>query len=449
MRLRVRNLLGPGTRRSPSGGVRAAERGQVIVLMVGGLLAVVILVGLVVDGGNLWAQQRIVQNGADAAAEAGAIVLAEKLAEAVEPVGGWDARVANRVNATATANGLTGYKAYYTDICGIPLTSAGTAALNVDDTENLAVAAEVGSGIPASSVTAPDCPAKVVGPPAGVLVLGTKSSNTYFASAMGFGAIDVGQRATAVSGYLQSVCAAEDGANGCPLLPITVPVNLVTCDGQNRPISTSSPWPRNVVISVPLCKADPGNVGWLDWYPPAGGAGDTSCSIDKPDNPPIDLPSWHLVPATGNTNGGGGTCEDGRDIDQVEDELRDYNGQVVYIPMFDVMCGEEPDHSQVEVEPTYGCPPDELDGGNGQNLWYRFPSVAYFQLCDPSLAECNGAQGAYIQGAHAAECDPSGGNGSTSCLIGKFINVLSTGTVGAGSGGDTGSSKTVGVQLIK
>ena len=54
----------------------------------------VILVGLVVDGGNLWAQQRIVQNGSDAAAEAGAIVMAERLAGATEPIGGWDARVA-------------------------------------------------------------------------------------------------------------------------------------------------------------------------------------------------------------------------------------------------------------------------------------------------------------------------------------------------------------------
>ena len=67
------------TLRNRRHGGPTSERGQVLVLMVGGLLAVVILVGLVVDGGNLWAQQRIVQNGADAAAEAGAIVMAETL----------------------------------------------------------------------------------------------------------------------------------------------------------------------------------------------------------------------------------------------------------------------------------------------------------------------------------------------------------------------------------
>ena len=213
-----------------------SERGQVLVLMVGGLLAVVILVGLVVDGGNLWAQQRIVQNGSDAAAEAGAIVLAERLAGATEPAGGWDARVATRVAASATANGLTSHIAYYTDICGIPLTSTGAAAL-IGNIENLAVAAQVGSGIPTSTATTPDCPALVVGPPAGVLVFGNKSADTYFASAMGFGAIGVGQRATAVSGYLQGVCDATQG-NACAMLPITIPVNVVTCDGQNRPLNT-------------------------------------------------------------------------------------------------------------------------------------------------------------------------------------------------------------------
>ena len=428
---------------------RAPERGQVLVLMVGGLLAVVILVGLVVDGGNLWAQQRIVQNGADAAAEAGAIVMAERLAGATEPTGGWDARVAGRIAASATANGLTGQVAYYTDICGIPLTSAGTAALNVDGTENLAAAAQVGSGIPTSAAVAPDCPASVVGPPAGVLVLGDKDATTFFASAMGFGTIEVGQRATAVAGYLQGVCDAAQG-NECALLPITIPVNVVTCDGQNKPLNTGTPWARHVVYKIPLCGTSPGNVGWLDWFPPAGGVGGDdglACAIENPNNPPFDLPSWQLVMQAGNVNGGGGTC-DGEGLGSVEDEVREYNGQIVYIPMFDVMCGVEPDHDDVELPSFYGCPEDELDGGNGNNLWYRFPSLAYFELCDPSIPECQGSQGAYMQGNNQAECE-SGGNGATSCLVGQFVDILGSGTVGAGGGGGTTAAKALGVQLIK
>ena len=434
------------TLRNRRHGGPASEHGQILVLMVGGLLAVVILVGLVVDGGNLWAQQRIVQNGADAAAEAGGIVMAERLAGATEPAGGWDARVANRVAASATANGLTSHLAYYTDICGIPLTSTGAAALNAGGTENLAVAAQVGSGIPTSTATTPDCPALFVGPPAGVLVLGTKSADTYFASAMGFGAIGVGQRATAVSGYLQGVCDADEG-NACAMLPITIPVNVVTCDGQNKALNTNIPWSRHVVYKVPLCGNSPGNVGWLDWVPPSGGASELACAIENPNNPPFDLPAWKYVMQPGNVNGGGGTC-DGESLDSVEDEVREYNGQIVYIPMFDVMCGVEPNHSQVQVPSNYGCPANELDGGNGNNLWYRFPSLAYFELCDPSTPECNGSQGAYMQGNNQTECE-SGGNGATSCLVGQFVDILGSGTVGSGVGGGTTSAKALGVQLIK
>jgi hypothetical protein len=95
--------------------------------------------------------------------------------------------------------------------------------------------------------------------------------------------------------------------------------------------------------------------------------------------------------------------------------------------------------------PNYGCP-NAPGGGEGQNIWYRMPSFAYFELCDPSAAGCGGREGAYIQGSNAAVCDT--GNGATSCLVGKFVDILATGTVGPGTGSGTGS-KALGVQLIK
>ena len=51
-----------------------------------------------------------------------------------------------------------------------------------------------------------------------------------------------------------------------------------------------------------------------------------------------------------------------------------------------------------------------------------------------------------MSGSNKAECDT--GNGATSCLVGKFVDILATGTVGPGVGSGTGS-KTIGVQLIK
>ena len=53
-------------------------------------------VGLVIDGGNAWAQQRTTQNGTDAAAQGGATVLAQKLGGAPAPGSGWDARCSPR-----------------------------------------------------------------------------------------------------------------------------------------------------------------------------------------------------------------------------------------------------------------------------------------------------------------------------------------------------------------
>jgi hypothetical protein len=425
------------TQRAPATG----DRGQILVIMVGGFLAVIGMVALVVDGGNVWAQQRIVQNGADGSAQAGAIVLARRLAQASPPPGGWDAAVDARVDATATANGITVDAAYYTDICGIPLRADGTAALDPDGREDLASAVRVGGGsLPADVTTTPDCPTRSPGPPAGVLVLGTKDVPAYVAGAIGMRTFGVRQRATAVAGYLQGYCdATEDEL--CSLLPITIPVNAVTCDGQNNPVSTGDPWVRYQIYKIPLCGNGPGNVGWLDWTPPGGGANELVCAIVNPNNPQINLPSWQYVTQTGNPNGGGGPCSA-----SIEEALRAYDGEVVLIPQFDITCSGDPNHSQVAVGPNYGCAASDV-GGNGQNQWYRFPSFAFLELCHPSTPGCDGLHGAYIQGNNLAECDS--GNGSTSCLIGRFVDALATGTVGAGVGGGSGSAKVIGIQLIR
>jgi Flp pilus assembly protein TadG len=422
-----------------------------MVLMVGGMLAVIAMVALIVDGGNAWAQQRVVQNGSDAAAEAGAIVMAQRFAGVTGPAGGWDAEVLSKITANAAANGLTVSAAYYTDICGIPLQADGSKALNLDGTENLALAVVVGSGsLPGGSATTPDCPSLVVGPAAGVLVIGRKDVQTYFAAAIGMSTLGVVNRATAVAGYLQGYCDATQGQT-CAILPIAVPVSVVTCDPHgNTPILEDHPWVLGQVYKVPLCNGDPGNVGWLDWTPPGGGTPDTVCSILHPDNPAIDLPSWQYVAAAGNTNGGGGPCHM-----SIEEALRTYDGQVVMIPQFDATCNPAHNGTPDSTEPAINNPdpPDYLGcgeplGGSGVNLWYRMPSFAYFELCSPSNADCDSLHGAYIQGSDLDVCD-TGGNGATSCLVGRFVEILATGTVGPGVGGGTGGTKAIGVQLIK
>lgn len=424
------------------------QGGQAIVLMVGAIVLSVALVATIVDGGNVMAQQRIAQNGADAAAEAGAILLAERLAGVTAPSGGWDTNIAARIAQTAAANDVTIDAAYYTDICGIPLTSFGSAAINGDGTENLSSALRVGNGshiLPFSTATAPDCPNRLVGPVAGVLIIGRKTVQAYVAGAIGITEFEVTVRATAVAGYLQGYCDATEGKY-CALLPIAFPVNMIACDVSNQPIDLGVPWTFNTVYKIPLCQASPGNVGYLDWDPPEGGVGEVVCSIQTADNPAIDLPSWQYVTATGNTNGGGGAC-----AMTIEEAVRSYEGQVVLAPQFDLTCnpgnGETPDSNQPAnvTPPNFGCPAGDL-GGSGSNQWYRMPSFAFLELCGPLVAGCGGLHAAYIAGNNSAVCDT--GNGATSCLVARFRHVMASGTVGAGVGSGTGR-KVVGVQLIK
>lgn len=426
----------------------AAESGQAIVVMVGAILLAVAMVGTIVDGGNVLAQQRVAQNGVDATAEAGAVLLAGRLAGASDPSGGWDVNIAGRIAQVAAANNITVRAAYYTDICGIPLKSDGTAAIFGNRSEDLATALKVGNAshiLPGGTATAPDCPNRLVGPVAGVLILADKIVGTYVARAIGITSFTVTTRASAVAGYLQGYCDATQGKY-CALLPVAFPVDIITCDGNNRPIDTGTPWLFNRVYKFPLCANSPGNVGFIDWDPPAGGAGEVVCSILTADNPAIDLPSWQYVTATGNVNGGGGACHM-----SIEEAIRTYEGQVVLAPQFDLTCNPahngDPDSTKPAVitAPNYGCPAGDL-GGNGTNQWYRMPSFAFLELCGPAVAGCGGLHGAYISGSDAATCDT--GNGATACLVAKFVNIMGTGTVGAGVGSGTGN-KAIGVQLIK
>jgi hypothetical protein len=231
------------------------------------------------------------------------------------------------------------------------------------------------------------------------------------------------------------------------MLPIAFPVTQVSCDGSNNIVDTGIPWSADAttVYIVPLCKNGPGNVGYIDWTPKAGGTSELIASVTHPDNPAVPLPSWQFISSTGNVNAAG-----------LETAIRSWDGQVVLVPQFDLTCNPGVHNDPVSTVPAvntapgFGCPVGDL-GGNGSNQWYRIPSFAHFRLCDSANARClaKGAEhGAYINGGSGSDiCNT--GNGSTSCLVGTFESVIRTGTIGAGFGGYSGNSKTVGIQLIK
>lgn len=399
---------------------RRDSRGQVLVIVALGLVVMVAMVGLVVDGGYAWGRQRMTQNAADAAAEAGAVVMAENIANVQPPRTDIDVNAA--VNQSFAANGITRLAAYYTDWTGALLTPGGST------TTNPSAAAQVGDGI------IPDGAA-------GVQAEGTDTFDTFLARVIGFSQLTTTAPATAVAGFLTETCSAEIG---CDVIPVTFPVTILQCTntGQEpQPVQPPQFWQTTTdPIVIPLCGNGAGNVGWIDWFPDevycGNGSAEIVCEIQDPNNPAIQLPSWQYVAQTGNIND-----------TNVEQALNDeFAGKVVQVPQFDGTCNAEPTDDTLG-----GCPPANV-GGQGQNQWYHLPQFAGFQLCGPQISQCASrgiTQGAYITGTNS-ECSsmPYGTSTTTSCLIGRFVRFITEGTVGPGTGSSTGTDA-IGVQLIK
>jgi Flp pilus assembly protein TadG len=388
-----------------------AQRGQVLVIVALGLVVLVAMVGVVIDGGYAWGKQRETQNGADASAEAGAVQLAENVAGTVPAR--TDTDVLDAVNAAGAANNIGNPLAYYTDISGNLLDPTGAVVTDVAD------AAAVGGGsIPRGA--------------SGVRTNATQTFDTFLARVIGISQLTTTTTATAVAGYLASTCDADAG---CIVLPITVPVTVLGCDGQNKPSPVDPPVPWDApgpVISIPLCQNGPGNVGWIDWTPTAGGASELKDAILTPSNISLTWPGWYFVTQTGNPNS-----------KPIQDALRTHDGEPVRFPEFDATCDAQPTGTSVS-----GCPNGHL-GGNGSQQWYHLAGMSTFLFCIGGDAQCDAAgfaHGAYVNGNNKAVCDT--GNGSTSCLAGRFTAYSDKGSVEAAPG--TGQSKAeVGVQLIR
>ncbi|HEX5826852.1 MAG TPA: pilus assembly protein TadG-related protein [Candidatus Limnocylindrales bacterium] len=372
------------------------EHGQIIVLFAVAIVTLILGVGLVVDVGFAWAQQRHTQNAADSAANAGAILLAHRSAQqyqgstVTDPV--TDEEVRNAVFGSAAANDVDIESATYTDWQGTDL------------------GVTVGS---LGSTTPPPAAA------AGVNVAARREPGTFLVRIIGMTQWNIIQEATAVSGPSGGCFDTE---SGCSVLPVAFPINAYTCANNGEVIVDSSlpNWQTGVDIVLPLCRGNPGSVGFLDWTPPFGGTSELTTVIYDPPPVNIPLPSWQYVTGTGNTS-----------ADQVEDALNSYAGEVVLVPVFDGTCLDEPPNKTLD-----DCP---AEGGAGVNQWYWVKRFLAFRLSDP--------RGAWISGgtANEAVCGPS-----HECLTGAFVTYVTQGTVSGPCTAETcGPGSALGVQLIK
>lgn len=405
---------------------RGRARGQVLVMFVGGLLALIAGTAFVVDGGNAMAQQRATQNGVDAAAQAGTVVIAQYLMLGssatgatgtcpTSPADPWDLEVCRAVYGSAAANDVTIASAQYTDFKGDLLGAVGAGVM----------------------------------PPGaqGVQGYASREFGTYFARAIGISSFTASTQATAVTGIVTTLCPP---GSGCGLFPITVPIGVSTCDNNGKLLypglddwlylGDAQTTPANEA-NVPICKnqnddiggGSAGSVGWLD-YSTALGAGTTgTCANNFKDailDPCIEsmpFPTWVQTFIGGVGKGG----------PEIQDALNTYHLDVVQLPLFDGTCKEMP--TGIDLQ---DCAAGDI--GVGVNTWYHVPSFASFKM-----------DYVYISGNDRKECDklpgsPLGsGNGASGCFKGWWVVALpSPGAIDLGPVTPSTSNR-LGVQLIK
>ena len=363
--------------------------GQILVIFVLGLITLIAGVALVIDAGVAYAQQRGTQNGSDAAANAGAVVLAQRLGGATKT----DADVANAIVFSAGVNQIT-QTAYYTNVTGQPIDASGAPVAPA----NAVVVGTTGT-IPPNAQ--------------GVHVGGTRSFGTTFARVIGINTFTAGAEATAVTGRLI----------GGAFLPVIFPINITDCEGNGNLGLPKDQWPTSdpgaegqhpvgTEYIVPLCKTGTGSFQILDLDGTRN-----NCDEEVVNPPPIQ---WDTFPVDVPTDNGNNCAK------KMVDEVNARSGEVVLVPI---------------------CDTNDCNTNGGSHAVYHVSGVTAFYI--DYMSDSNNKNNPACQ----THTNPDGqllqtisGNGSSSCIAGWFIHFITKGPVGSGP---IGNADAIGVQLIK
>jgi Flp pilus assembly protein TadG len=239
-------------------GVQPRARGQVLVMFAGGLIALIAVVGLVIDGGNVFFNRRDDQNASDLASLAGtkrlydyytknaAFTTTDNVYSAVQK--------SLQANGCVAADGCTWTARYVGDQIGTTFPVLGTAAA-------------VDTALPGGGYTL------------GVQVDVRTQPRTYFLGVFGRGTWDVRTSAVAMTRSYDTVSPGD-------LLPIAL------VDGQT--------FSEGTIYSLTSGSNGPGNFGWVSWDG-SNTAGSLATSICTPNNPAFSLP-YQFAGDPGKTN---------------------------------------------------------------------------------------------------------------------------------------------------
>ncbi len=252
------------------------EHGQILPIVVGGMIAFLLVAGLVIDSGVAFRERRISQNISDLASMAGTRVIAQHYLDPALGVTGAD--VYDALEASVLNNG-----------CANPCAWAAEYVRP----NGPGVTTDLGPVTPAGAI-----PASAQG----VRVVTDRRPSTFFMPIIGVNNINVTSAAIALTSQL-----------GDPPPGILLPIGIFDADyevGQNYTLTEGD--------------EGPGNFGWMSWF----GSPSNPVLVDSlcdPNNPPFTFPTW-FDGATGVMNSSGArAC------------LDEYiaNGTVVYVPIWE------------------------------------------------------------------------------------------------------------------
>lgn len=356
---------------------RPPEHGQVIVVFALALTALILGLGLVVDGGYAWAQRRAAQNAADLASLAGTRIIALRLAGATVD-GTAILSTMNQVNAANGVPNVAAGGAVYVDNNG---TSLGTQVAN-------------GQPIPASA--------------RGILASTAKTWRPYFLGLMG-----VSTWSASAQGISKTSINRIDTAPPGNLLPLAMPLNSVPGNVCPEGTPASSCTAVNVAAG-----SGPGQFGWMSW----NGTGNAvyTCDIMTPplDNPAYTVPANGYLTIPGNTGVSASSCLKNAFQYWID------SGATIYVPIISPGPGACPSNCFPGTSIQYPA----TSQGVGSNVTYNVIGFAGFQLTgcdgstDASKCKIDNIQGVYRQIVFNG---PTGaGNPGGSTLTGTAIQLV-------------------------
>jgi Putative Flp pilus-assembly TadE/G-like len=374
---------------------RRRPRGQIIVVAAMTMVALIGGVSLILEGGNAYAHQRVAQNAADSTANAGAMVLGQRLGGGNQT----DADVFNAIDQMADANGLDTFTGWYTDVKGNLLTPLGFTTTVFANAEQVG-SADGDTTIPAGAQ--------------GVRVGGSQAFGTTFARVLGIDQFTASADATAVTG----------GLTGGFVMPVVFPVSTADCDGSGNTVVLDEPWrlsdpdptdptahPIGQEYIVPMCKSGSGSFMILNLDP------DKDCEAEVLNPSSVQFNDFPVYVDTDTGN----DC-----AKKVEDSIvaNALHGTPVMIPICDGDCvtnsGTGGSYHIIRMTSFY------LD----------YLSYSNSSLCSLTTSPNYGTSLVNIVG----------GNGSSACMVGWFVRYVTSGPVGSGQ---ITNGEAIGVQLIR